>query len=76
MTFSISSREVDQAVAGGLGAGQGAAVGEALAGEHALVPVGQALVLAEQVADLPGAHADIAGGYVGVRADVTGTARS
>ena len=32
--------------------------------------VAQALVLAEEVADLPGAHADVAGGHVGVGADV------
>ena len=44
---------------------------EALAGEHAgLVAVGDALVLAEQVADLAPADADVAGGHVGVLADV------
>jgi hypothetical protein len=44
---------------------------EALAGEHAgLVAVGDALVLAEQVADLAGADADVTGRHVGVLADV------
>ena len=33
-------------------------------------PVGQALILAKQVADFPGAHADIAGRHVGIRADM------
>ena len=45
--------EVAQAVAGGLGAGQGAAVAQALAGEHAVEFVADALVLAEQVARAP-----------------------
>ena len=62
--------KVAQAVAGGLGAGQAAAVGEALAGEHALVETGQALVLAVEEADFPRAGADIAGGHVGILADV------
>ena len=63
--------EEDGAVAGGLGAHQRAAPGEALAGEDAgLVAVGDALVLAEQVADLAAADADVAGGDVGVLADV------
>ena len=63
--------EVAQAVAGGLGAGQRAAEGQALAGEHtALEAVGQALVLAEQVADLAAADADITGGAVHELADV------
>ena len=65
--------EQDGAVAGGLGARQRAAPGQALAGEHAgVVGVAQALVLAEQVADLAPAHADVAGGDVGGRADVAG----
>ena len=62
--------QVHHAVAGGLGTGQGAAVAQALAGEHAAVLAGEALVLAVQVADLPAAHADIAGGDVGELADV------
>ena len=53
-----------------LGAGQGAAVGQPFAGQNALIAVGQLLILAEQVADLPGSHADVAGRHVGVRADV------
>ena len=62
--------EVAQAVAGGLGAHQGAAVGEALAGQNALVLAGDALVLAVQIADLARAHADVAGRHVHIRADV------
>lgn len=62
--------EVAQAVAGGLSAGQGAAVGQALAGQHAVKLVADPLILAKQVADLTGAHADVAGGHVGVRANV------
>ena len=53
-----------------LGAHQGAAVGQALAGEHAAELVADTLILAEQIADLTGAHADVAGGHVGIRADV------
>ena len=63
-------RQVQQAVAGGLGTGKAAAVGKALAGEHALVQIADALILAEQVANLPAAHADVTGGNVGIRADV------
>ena len=63
--------EVAQAVAGGLGAHQAAAEGQALAGDHAaLEAVGQALVLAEHIADLAAAYADVAGGAVGELADV------
>ena len=51
----------------GLGTGQGAAVGEALAGEHAILPHAlEAAVLAVQIADLPAAHAHVAGGHVDV----------
>ena len=63
--------EVAQAVAGGLGAGQGAAVGQTLAGQDAAVEaVNDALVLAEEVADLAGTDADIAGGRIGELADM------
>ena len=62
--------EVDAAVAGGLRADEGAAPVDALAGEHAGEVVGDALVLAEEVADLPAAHPDVPGGHVGVGADV------
>ncbi len=62
--------KVQQAIARGLGPGQGAAEAQALAREDALIAVLQALVLAEEVAHLPGAHADIPGGHVGIRADV------
>src|SRR5699024_6135647 len=58
-------------VAGGLLPHERAAPVQALAGEHAgLVPVGEALVLAEEVADLTRTHADVAGGDVGVLAHV------
>ena len=62
--------EIAQAIAGGLLPGQGAAVGQSLAGEHAGKLVAQPLVLAEQIADFPRADADIAGGHIGVRADI------
>ena len=62
---------VHGAIAGGLGAGQGAAVAEALAGEHAVLPHAlQAAVLAEEEADLAAAHAHIAGGHVHIRPDI------
>ena len=64
--------KVHQAVAGGLGAGQRAAEGQALAGEHAGPLVAQALVLAEHVADLAAADAQVASRHVGVRADMAG----
>src|SRR5699024_10711067 len=67
--------EVAQAVARGLRPGQAAAVGQALAGESPGELVAQALVLAEEVADLPAPHADVPGGDVGVRADVLGQLR-
>ena len=65
------SGEVAQAVAGSLGTGQRTAEGQALAGEHtALEAVGQALVLAEHIADLTAADTDITGGAVHELADV------
>ena len=66
------SGEVAQAVAGSLGTGQRTAEGQALAGEHtALEAVGQTLVLAEHIADLAAADANITGGAVHELADVT-----
>ncbi len=62
--------EVDTAIAGGFGADQAAAVGQALAGEHRGELVGQALVLAEEEADFPAAYTDVTGRYVEVGADV------
>ena len=62
--------EVYAAVAGGFRADQAAAVGDALAGQHRGELVGQALVLAEQVADLAAADADVTGRHVEVGADV------
>ena len=64
--------EVDAAVAGGFGAAGAAAVGQAFSSQRADEAVLHALVLAEEVADLAGAHADVAGGHVGVFADVAG----
>ena len=69
--FEHLVHQIGQAIAGGLCAGQGAAVGQALAGEHAFIEAGDALVLAVEVADLAAAHADVAGGHVDVLADVT-----
>ena len=63
-------REVDLAVAGGLGPDQRPAPGQPLAGEHPFEAVGEALVLAEEEADLPPADADVAGRHVGDGADV------
>src|SRR5690606_8819311 len=58
-------------VAGGLGPYLRSPVRQALARDHAgLVAVGDALVLAEQVADLPAADADVTGGHVRVLAYV------
>src|SRR5690606_22072662 len=59
--------EIHQSVAGGLAAHERTTPVEPLAGQHpGLVPVGDALVLAEQIPDLALAHADIAGRHVGV----------
>ena len=49
---------------------QRTAVGKALAGENAGELVADPLILAEEVADLPTAHADVAGGNVGICANV------
>ena len=62
--------EVNRAVAGGFGADQAAAPGQAFAGQDGCEFVTQFFVLAEQEADFAAAHADVAGRYVGVRADV------
>ena len=63
--------EVDQPVAGRLRAHLGAAEGEPLARQDTgLVAVGDPLVLAEEVADLPAAHPDVTGGDVGVLPEV------
>src|SRR5208337_559772 len=58
------------AVAGGFGTNERAAPGQALAGEDAGEFIAQPLVLAEEEADLASAHADVAGGNVGVGTDV------
>ena len=62
--------EINTAVAGGFRTNQRAAPTEAFAGEDAGKLVAQALVLAEEEADLASAHADVAGGHVGVGTDV------
>ena len=63
-------QEIDRAIAGGLGADQAAAIFQALAGQHAGELVGDALVLAEHIADLAPADADVAGRHVDVGADM------
>src|SRR5208337_103757 len=62
--------EVHAAVAGGFRTDQRTAPVQPFAGEHAGEFIPDALVLAEQETDLTSAHADIAGGNVGVRANV------
>ena len=63
--------ECHDAVAGCLGANQRPTPVEALAGQHTgLVAVGDPLVLAEHVADLAAADADVTGGHVGVLTQV------
>src|SRR5699024_4605106 len=61
----------DHTVTGGFGTDQRTAPRDAFAGEHpGLKPVRNAAVLAEQVPDLAGSDADIAGGDVGIFANV------
>ena len=62
--------EVDEPVAGRLGPDQAPAERESLAGEHAGGVVRELLVHARHVAHLARAHADVARGHVGVRAEV------
>src|SRR3954469_23141420 len=62
--------EVDGAVAGRLGPDQRAAIFQPLAGQHAFPAAGDPFVLAEHVADLARADADVAGGHVDVGADM------
>src|SRR3546814_18421990 len=62
---------MDEAEAGCLGARARPAIDQALTGEHTrLVTVGEALVLAEHIADLAPAHADVAGRDVGLIAQM------
>ena len=70
MALEVLVDVVDQAVAGSLGTGEGAAEGEALAGEDAGEGVGQTLVLTEHVRNLTAADAQVASGDVGILADV------
>ena len=69
--LQVLVNKVHQAVTGCLGAGKRAAEGQALAGEHAGPFVADALVLTEHVANLAAAYAQVTGGNVGVRANVT-----
>src|SRR3546814_849647 len=64
-------QEIDRAVAGRLGADEGAAIFQTLAGQHALEAVGDALVLAEHIADLAAADTDVACGDVDIGADMS-----
>ncbi len=66
MALEVLVHKIDQAVAGCLGTGEGAAEGEALTGENAGPLVAQALILTEHVADLATANAQVAGGNVGI----------
>src|SRR5208283_5709211 len=63
-------REVHAAIASGFRTDQRTAPVQPLAGEHAGEFIPDAFVLAEQETDLASTHADIAGGNVGVRANV------
>jgi len=63
-------REIDAAVAGRFGTDERSAVRQALACQDAGKLVRETLVLAEHVADLASADADVARGDVGIRADV------
>ena len=64
--------EVQETVASSLGAGQAAAVVQALAGKNAgIVGIADPLVLAIEVADFTAAYADISGRYVSIEANVT-----
>jgi len=71
VALEILVHKVHQAVAGGFGAGQRAAERQALTRQHAGPLVADALVLAEHVANLAAADAQVTCGNVGVRADVT-----
>ena len=70
VALEILIHEIDEAVTGRLGAGERAAEGEALAGEHAGPLVLETLVLTEHVRDLTAAHAQVASRDIGVGADV------
>ena len=62
--------KINRAVARGFRTDEAAAVGQAFAGEDGCKFVGEFFVLAEQEADFAAAHADVARGNVGIRADV------
>ena len=62
--------EVYVAVASRFGTNQASAPFEALARENAVIRILAALVLSEEVAYFAAAHADVAGGNVGVGANV------
>src|SRR5690606_28394836 len=63
--------EIDGAIAGGFLAHARAAPGQTLASQNArFIAVGHALVLAEHIADLALADADVTGGNIGIFTDV------
>ena len=64
--------EVNRAVAGCLGASEGAAEGEAFTGQDAGPLIAKALVLAKHVADLSCAGANVTSWHVGVWTNVAG----
>ncbi|CAN4043816.1 hypothetical protein BBBGCB_BBBGCB_13025, partial [Dysosmobacter welbionis] len=62
---------IHRAVARGLRPDQAAAVREALARQHTILPAPlQAAVLTEEIPDLPATHAHVPGRHVHVRPDV------
>ena len=63
--------DIQQTEAGGLSSGQRTAEGQALTGQNALKQAPDTLVLAVHIADLPSAGANVAGGHVRIRTDVT-----
>ena len=63
--------EVDVAVTGGFRTDQTAAPVQTFAGQHAVIAVDNFLVSAEQETDFTAADADVTGGNVGVRTDMT-----
>ncbi len=60
----------DDTVAGRLRPTRQTAEGETFSCDHALVAIGEPLILPEQIADLPGPHAQVAGGHIRMRPDM------
>jgi hypothetical protein len=63
-------REINSAVASGLGSNERAAPVQAFSGQYACKLVSQPFVLAEKVPDLSAADADISGRHVGIWTNV------